>query len=86
MTLLILGRDRLKDATRGYATTFLRQLEEGSASRASAACGSSPTRAGSTRPRSPTPYGSWPTGSGADARRARRGRRPHRARRVGEEC
>jgi hypothetical protein len=28
LTMLILGRDRLKDADRGYARTFLRQLEE----------------------------------------------------------
>ncbi len=28
LTMLILGRDRLKDASRGYARTFLRQLEE----------------------------------------------------------
>ncbi|MFF7728458.1 acyclic terpene utilization AtuA family protein [Streptomyces sp. NPDC008001] len=28
LTLLILGRDRLKDPARGYAKTFLRQLEE----------------------------------------------------------
>ncbi|MET9655553.1 acyclic terpene utilization AtuA family protein [Streptomyces sp. NPDC006510] len=29
LTMLILGRSRLKDPARGYATTFLRQLEEG---------------------------------------------------------
>ncbi|MGW9080852.1 acyclic terpene utilization AtuA family protein [Streptomyces kronopolitis] len=29
LTMLILGRDRLKDPARGYAKTFLRQLEEG---------------------------------------------------------
>uniref|UniRef100_A0AAU2VQ40 DUF1446 domain-containing protein n=1 Tax=Streptomyces sp. NBC_00008 TaxID=2903610 RepID=A0AAU2VQ40_9ACTN len=29
LTMLILGRGRLKDPSRGYATTFLRQLEEG---------------------------------------------------------
>ncbi|HEY0358898.1 MAG TPA: acyclic terpene utilization AtuA family protein, partial [Mycobacteriales bacterium] len=28
LTLLILGRSRLKDPTKGYATTFLRQLED----------------------------------------------------------
>ena len=28
LTMLILGRDRLKDPDRGYAKTFLRQLEE----------------------------------------------------------
>lgn len=28
LTMLILGRDRLKDPTRGYARTFLRQLED----------------------------------------------------------
>lgn len=28
LTMLILGRDRMKDATRGYAKTFLRQAEE----------------------------------------------------------
>ncbi|WP_197320036.1 acyclic terpene utilization AtuA family protein [Saccharomonospora sp. NB11] len=28
LTMLILGRDRLKDPSRGYATTFLRQFEE----------------------------------------------------------
>ena len=27
LTMLILGRDRLKDASLGYAKTFLRQLE-----------------------------------------------------------
>ncbi|MBT2380672.1 DUF1446 domain-containing protein [Streptomyces sp. ISL-111] len=29
LTMLILGRSRLKDPAKGYATTFLRQLEEG---------------------------------------------------------
>ncbi|WDT92602.1 DUF1446 domain-containing protein [Streptomyces sp. SCSIO-PteL053] len=29
LTMLILGRSRLKDPQKGYATTFLRQLEEG---------------------------------------------------------
>ncbi|MGW0667021.1 acyclic terpene utilization AtuA family protein [Streptomyces sp. NPDC002746] len=29
LTMLILGRSRLKDPSRGYATTFLRQLKEG---------------------------------------------------------
>lgn len=29
LTMLILGRDRMKDADRGYARTFLRQLEDG---------------------------------------------------------
>ncbi|GAU64865.1 hypothetical protein SSP35_01_02010 [Streptomyces sp. NBRC 110611] len=29
LTMLILGQDRLKDPARGYATTFLRQLEDG---------------------------------------------------------
>ncbi|MFF9477902.1 acyclic terpene utilization AtuA family protein [Streptomyces sp. NPDC014733] len=29
LTMLILGRDRLKDPRRGYARTFLRQLEDG---------------------------------------------------------
>ncbi|WP_326809503.1 DUF1446 domain-containing protein [Streptomyces sp. NBC_01775] len=29
LTMLILGRDRMKDPSRGYAKTFLRQLEEG---------------------------------------------------------
>ncbi|WP_394816318.1 acyclic terpene utilization AtuA family protein [Streptomyces mooreae] len=29
LTMLILGRDRLKDPARGYAKTFLRQLEDG---------------------------------------------------------
>ena len=28
LTMLILGRDRMKDPARGYAQTFLRQLEE----------------------------------------------------------
>ncbi|MFD5699739.1 acyclic terpene utilization AtuA family protein, partial [Streptomyces lasiicapitis] len=28
LTMLILGRDRLKDPDRGYAKTFLRQMEE----------------------------------------------------------
>lgn len=28
LTMLILGRSRLKDPARGYASTFLRQLEE----------------------------------------------------------
>ncbi|MBJ7351033.1 MAG: DUF1446 domain-containing protein, partial [Rhodococcus sp.] len=28
LTMLILGRDRMKDATRGYAKTFLRQAED----------------------------------------------------------
>ncbi|SFQ49421.1 Protein of unknown function [Amycolatopsis arida] len=29
LTMLILGRDRMKDPNRGYAKTFLRQMEEG---------------------------------------------------------
>src|SRR6202012_245888 len=28
LTMLILGRDRMKDPNRGYAKTFLRQMEE----------------------------------------------------------
>ncbi len=55
LTMLILGRDRLKDPVAGYATTFLRQLEDSlglAVERGRARW--SPTRAGSTRP-------GWPT-------------------------
>ena len=58
LTMLILGRDRMKDPARGYARTFLRQLEEGSGSPGSAVSRSSSTLAGSTRPDSRTPCGS----------------------------
>ena len=79
LTMLILGRDRLKDPTSGYAKTFLRQMEDCLGLALDAASRSSPTPAGSTRPASPTPCGSWPTrlGLGVDGR-ARRGRRPAR--------
>lgn len=46
LTMLILGRDRLKDPTRGYAKTFCGSWRTGSAWPSSAGCGSSPTRAG----------------------------------------
>ena len=35
LTMLILGRDRLKDPDLGYAKTFLRQLEDSQIGRAS---------------------------------------------------
>lgn len=58
LTMLILGRDRLKDPRTGYARTFLRQLEECLGEAHDRGCGSSATRAASTPPDSPTPYGS----------------------------
>ena len=67
LTMLILGRDRLKDATLGYAKTFLRQLEDCLGPRARArASRSSPTPAGSTRPASRPRCASSPTGLGLD--------------------
>ena len=80
LTMLILGRDRLKDPGRGYAKTFLRQLEEclglaHGAGRADRRQRGRP-QPGRTRRRR--------TGAGRPARRPgprrpRRGRRPHRA-------
>lgn len=45
LTMLILGRDRLKDPGLGYAKTFLRQLEDGLGLAHERGCASSPTRA-----------------------------------------
>ena len=69
LTMLILGRDRLKDAALGYAKTFLRQLEDclGDGARA--------RRAGSSQRRRPQP--------GRAGRRGPRARRPARPRRRG---
>lgn len=63
LTMLILGRGRMKDPDAGYATTFLRQMEESSGSRRSAARRSSRTRAGSTRAGSRTGCASSPPAS-----------------------
>ena len=51
LTMLILGRDRLKDPTAGYAKTFLRQLRKSlGIARRERTSQSSSTRAASTRP------------------------------------
>jgi len=46
LTMLLVGRDRMKNPDRGYAKTFLTQLEESLGWPATAGCASSPTRAG----------------------------------------
>ena len=46
LTLLILGRDRAKDPARGYARTFLAQMEECLGLALDRGCGSSSTPAG----------------------------------------
>ncbi len=46
LTMLILARDRLRDATLGYAKTFLRQLETGLGEALERGVRSSPTPAG----------------------------------------
>ena len=84
LTMLILGRDRLKDPSLGYAKTFLRQLETG------LGAGARPgrhdrhqrRRAQPGRPRRAL-SGTSPTGSGCTRDRLRRGRRPARAERDG---
>ena len=43
LTMLILGRDRMKHPERGYAKTFLTQLEECLGLAPTAGCASSPT-------------------------------------------
>lgn len=43
LTMLILGRDRMKNPDRGYAKTFLAQLEDCLAWPMTAGCASSPT-------------------------------------------
>lgn len=45
LTMLILGRDTMKDPSLGYARTFVQQVETVSGSRWSVACGSSATPA-----------------------------------------
>ena len=79
LTMLILGKDAMKDPSLGYARTFVRRSRTVSGSRSSAASRSSATPAGSSpaglaarlarsRPARPRPRS-----------RARRGRRPPRA-------
>ena len=54
LTMLILGRDQMKDPAAGYARTFLKQVtDEPPARRTTAACRSSRTPAGSTPRASP---------------------------------
>lgn len=62
LTMLILGRDRMKNPERGYAKTFLRQLEECLGLAIERGCASWPTRAVSTRRGWPTRSARWPTG------------------------
>ena len=63
LTMLILARDQAKSPERGYAKTFLTQLEECLGWRTTTGCGSSRTPADSTRPGLPTRCGRWPRAS-----------------------
>ena len=67
LTMLILGRDRMRDPSLGYARTFVRQVEDclGDGARARRAR-SSATPAASTRPGWPTSCARSPTGLGLD--------------------
>ena len=79
LTMLILGRDRLKDPAPGYATTFLRQLEEGLGLAARAGRADRRQR-GRPQPGRPRRAVRELAGAArrARARRPRRGRRPAR--------
>ena len=81
LTMLILGRDQMKDPSLGYARTFLTQVTTPGARARPGRAGSSPTPAGSTPPVSPTGCRSWRRGQGLDPGRVRRRRQPHRPRR-----
>ena len=61
LTMLILGRDRMKNPERGYAKTFLTQLEDCLGEARDRGSASSPTPAASTRPGWPARYGPWPS-------------------------
>ncbi|GCD35508.1 exopolyphosphatase [Streptomyces chrestomyceticus JCM 4735] len=63
LTMLILGRDRLKDPARGYAKTFLRQLEEGLGLAVERGVRIVTNAGGSILRGWPIAYGSWRTGS-----------------------
>lgn len=63
LTMLILGRDRLKNPSGGYARTFLGQLEECLGLAHERGVRIVANAGASTPPDSPMPYGRWPTAS-----------------------
>ena len=62
LTMLILWRSRGRDPAKGYATSFLGQMEECLGLAADPGSRSWPTPAGSTRPGRPPSCGPWPSG------------------------
>jgi hypothetical protein len=61
--MLILGRDRLADPTKGYAKTFLRQMEQALGVAMDRGVRIVTNAGGSTRPAWPTRCATWPSGS-----------------------
>ena len=72
LTMLILGRDRLRDSSLGYARTFLRQLEDCLGLALDAVSRSSRTPADSTRTASPLPSATSRGGLASTRRSVRR--------------
>lgn len=68
LTMLILGRDRMKDTNRGYAKTFLRQMEENLELAKENGVKIVANAGASTRPGWPTRCASWSTNSASTSR------------------
>ena len=86
LTMLILARDRSKSPDRGYAKTFLTQLEDYLGTALDRGVPSSPTRADSTPPGWPPRCGHLPSGSACRQRRPVEGDDPAPGRGTGSRA